>query len=256
MGVGELRSQRSKLLGSPPAGHESVYDGGMIAEKKTPLSTLGRSFLKGEVTLDEIRKLTKGFEDAEPLFDDEMMDGSEYDVRVIDGDLHVKGDLRTFEHDLCGLVVRGNLTVDGLFADTDDPATGVFVLGDMTAARVVTNGTLGVKGTLTATEALVGFYNDYAAEIGKDVITPLFHPENHHFEIGGKLKANVVVGHGAEFRVPKTLKAGAEKLKPKNLYELFVPEVIEGDSEHPQDAEIDSSALRKRVLAGQPIFVK
>lgn len=238
------------------ARRDPVYDGGMVEEKKTAANTLGRSFLKGEVTLEEIRQLTKDFDEAEPLFDDEMMDGTDYDVRVVDGDLHVEGDLRTFEHDLCGLVVTGNLTVDGLFADTDDPATGVFVLGDMTAARVVTNGSLGVKGSLTATEVLVGFYNDYGAEVGKDVVTPFFAPENHHFEIGGTLKAKAVVGHAAEFRIPKAMKADAEKLKPKNLYELLVPEVLEGDPEHPEKAEVDNAALRKRVLAGQPIIAK
>lgn len=232
----------------------AAYARRMGARKRARSKPLGRSFLAGEVTLEEVRKLTKAWNDAAPLFDDEMMDGSIYDVQVVDGDLHVKGDLRTFEHELCGLVVTGDLTVDGLYAETDDPACGVFVLGDMKAARVVTNGTLGVKGTLTATEACVGFYNDYGASIGKDLVTPLFAPENHHFDIKGKLRASHVVGYGAEYRVPKAMKAAAEKLMPKRLSDLLVPDVLEGEDGDDEQAELDNTKLRERVRAGKPVL--
>lgn len=222
------------------------------APKAKARARLGRSFLAGEVTLDEIRKLTRGFAQASPLFADEMMDGSDYDVVVADGDLHVKGDLRTFEHELCGLVVNGSLTVDGLYADTDDPACGVFVLGDMKAHRVVTTGSLGVKGSLIATDALVGFYNDYGAEIGKDVVTPLFFPENHHFEIKGELNAKHVVGYGAEYRVPKALKARAESLVPKRLRDVLVDEVLKGEAD--DEVELDPRLLTQRVRTGLPVL--
>lgn len=212
---------------------------------------LGRSYLAGEVTLDEIRSLTKKFTEAAPLFTDEMMDGSEYDVQVVDGDLHVSGDLNTFAHKLVGLVVCGRLTVDGLYTDTDDPACGVFVLGDMQAARVITTGSLGVAGSLTATEALVGFYNDYGAFVGKDVKTPLFHPENHHFQIGGKLEVEHVVGYGAEYRVPKQLTKQVLAAIPKNLRAVLVDALVQGDDDN---QELDSEALRRRVREGKPVL--
>jgi hypothetical protein len=215
---------------------------------------MARSWLRKEITLDEIRKLTKPWKDAAPLFDDDMMDGSIYDVHVVDGDLHVKGDLRTFKQKLCGLVVTGDLIVDGLYAETDDPACGVFVHGNMKAARVVTTGTLGVKGSLTATEACVGFYNDYSATIGKDLITPLFAPENHHFEIKGKLRAKLVVGYGAEYRVPTALKAAAKKLMPKKLSAVLVPEVLSGEDSDEEEAEVNATKLRERVFAGKPVL--
>lgn len=227
----------------------------MGAKKKAASKPLGRSWLKGDVTLEEVRKLTKAWKDAAPLFDDEMMDGCIYDVQVVDGDLDVKGDLRTFQRNLCGLVVTGNLTVEGLYAETDDPACGVFVLGNMKAARVVTTGTLGVKGSLTVTEACIGFYNDYGATIGKDLITPLFAPENHHFEIKGKLRATHVVGHGAEYRVPKTMKAAATKLMPKKLSQVLVPDVLDGEDTDEEEAELDDTKLRERVFAGKPVLV-
>jgi hypothetical protein len=221
------------------------------AAKKKAAAKLGRSWLAGEVTLEEIRKLTKGYENAAPLFDDELLQGSIYDIVVADGDLRVDGDLDTFKHKLIGLVVKGNLTVTGLFTDTDDPACGVFVAGDMTAARIITTGELGVQGTLTATEALVGFYNDYGAEIGGALVTPLFHPENHHFEIHGKLEARVVVGYGAEYRVPKRLKAETLARIPKRLADVLVDKVIQREDD---EEELDSDALMDRVRKGLPVL--
>lgn len=213
---------------------------------------LGRSLQAEEVTLEEIRELTQRFDEAAPLFDDDMVDGAEYDIVVVDGDLHVDGDLRTFDHGLMGLVVRGSLTVEGLYEDTDDPACGVFVLGDMKAQRVITTGSLGVAGSLTVTEALIGFYNDYGAMIGKDVMTPLFHPENHYFDIRGNLEAKAVVGRGAQFRVPAALKARVEGLVPKNLRELLVDEVLRGEAD--DEIELDDSKLRARVAKGLPVL--
>lgn len=213
---------------------------------------LGRSWQAEEVTIEEIRALTEGFADAAPLFEDDMVDGAVYDIVVVDGDLHVDGDLDTFKHGLMGLVVRGSLRVEGLYEDTDDPACGVFVLGDMTARRVITTGTLGVAGSLTATEALVGFYNDYGATIGKDVVTPLFHPENHHFEIRGSLEAKAVVGYGAEYRVPAALRARVQALVPKNLREVLVDEVLRGEAD--EEIELDNTKLRERVAKGLPVL--
>lgn len=221
-----------------------------MSDTKTP--KFGRSWQAEEVTIEEIRELTARFGDAAPLFEDDMVDGADYDIVVVDGDLHVDGDLDTFERGLMGLVVRGSLTVEGLFADTDDPACGVFVLGDMRARRVITTGTLGVAGSLTATEVLVGFYNDYGATIGKDVVTPLFHPENHHFDIRGSLEAKAVVGYGAEYRVPAALKARVQSLVPKRLREILVDEVLRGEAD--DEIELDNTKLRERVAKGLPVL--
>lgn len=219
------------------------------AAKKSTAAIAGRSFLRGEVTLGEIRALTRGFAEAGPLFADDMMDGSRHDVVVVDGDLHVPGDLRTFAHKLVGLVVCGSLTVDGLYADTDDPACGVFVLGDMRVGRAITTGSLGVRGSLTASEALVGDYNDYSAWIGGDVHTPLFVPENHYFNIGGRLEAGVVVGYGAAHRVPKALRGRVEALIPKRLRDVLVDAVLQDGED-----ELDAVGLRERVRENLPVL--
>jgi hypothetical protein len=216
---------------------------------------LGRSWLAGEATIEEIRSLTRSFEGAEPLFDDDLLIESAYDIVVVDGDLDIDGDLETFKHNLIGLIVRGNLTVGGLYSDTDDPATGVFVLGDMTCARMVTTGELGVQGSLNVTEVLAGFYNDYSATIRGNVTTPLLHPENHHFEIGGKLSASHIVGHGAEYRFGASMRELAKSMIPGELRPVLVDEVLvsDGDGEADEDVELDSSAFIDRVRRGLPV---
>jgi hypothetical protein len=216
-------------------------------QKKLP----GRSLLSGDVTLGEIQRLTKPFGDqAEALFDEGSMEGSEYDVLVVDGPLHIEGDFDTFQHKLCGLVVVGDFTVDGVYLDYDDPATGVFVLGNMKAGRVITTGALGVKKSLTVPGSLVGFYNDYSADIGGDVTCECFYPENHHFSIGKKLNAKYVLGSGAEWRVSKHLKASTKPLAAEQWAKVLHASVISGDEEDP---ELDYDAFKERVTKGLPV---
>lgn len=64
-----------------------------------------------------------------------------YRVLEVDGDLHVRGDLSTFARRLVGLVVHGDLIVDGTFADNDDPRTFTLVEGELRARSIVTSGT-------------------------------------------------------------------------------------------------------------------
>lgn len=212
-----------------------------------------RSWLEDEVGIDEIRTLTAEFRESRGLFRDDVIDGSIYDIVVVDGDLHVDGDLRVVARQWMGLVVRGALTVDGLFVDSDHPATGVFVLGDMRAGSVVTSGVLGVRGSLTVTGPLLGFYNDYGATIGGDLVTPLLHPENHHFTIGGRLEAKAVVGRNAEHRVSgKVTKDDVKARFPKDLLAILVEDVVRG--ELVEEQELDDAKLKKRVLEGLPVL--
>src|ERR1041385_2596528 len=108
----------------------------------------GRSFLRGELTRDEILAVTAQFESSRYLFQDHMSDWA-YDVILVQGDLEIDGRLEMFNRKLAGLVVTGNLVVRGYYGDGDDPESGVFVLGDMAAENVVTSGWLNVAGSLT-----------------------------------------------------------------------------------------------------------
>jgi hypothetical protein len=215
----------------------------------------GRSWLRGEVTLDEVRALVAAFKPAgEVLFEDELLQGREYDVLVVDGPLHVKGDFDSFAQGLVGLVVRGDFTVDGLYEETDDPATGVFVLGDMRAGRVVTTGALCVKGSLTVEGALVGFYNDWSATIGGDLRAACFVPENHFFRVGGRISVGVVVGRGATFRVPENRRASLAPLEPEASAQVLVDEVLEPGEEDEDPPEFDYDSFKARVRKGLPVL--
>jgi len=223
-----------------------------MASKKSKIA--GRSLLSGDVTVGEIQRLTKPFgAQAQALFDEDSLDGSEYDVVVVDGPLEIDGDFDSFAYGLCGLVVCGDFTVTGLYTDHDDPATGIYVLGNMFAGRVITTGALGVKKSLTVQGPLVGFYNDYSAQIDGDVKAECFYPENHHFDIGKKLDVPLILGNGAEWRVSKRLKKSATPIASKLLAEKLVPEVLEGEGD---DTEISYDDFKERVRKGLPVLLK
>ena len=219
----------------------------MAAKKKKKSAIEGRSWQRGEVTLDEIRRLTKPFgAQAESLFDDDAMDGCAYDVIVVDGALELGGDFYTFDANLCGLVVQGDFSVEGVYSDTDDPATGVYVLGSMRAGGIVTTGALGVKKNLE-TDALVGFYNDYSAMILGAVKTQLFVPENHFFDVRGKLACKNVLGDAAIHRVPAALKKSIKPMPRSEWAKKLDASVLE-------EGELDQSAIRERVLSGKSVL--
>jgi hypothetical protein len=115
------------------------------------------------------------------------------DVLLVDGDLHVPGDLDLSDEGAYLLVVRGDLTVGGYYSDSDDPESFLLVTGHMRARDVVTAGWLEVHGDLY-TGRLIGDYNDCSALIGGDAHVELFYGEEHWFTVGGRVDASVVIG--------------------------------------------------------------
>lgn len=220
---------------------------------------LGRSLLAGDVTIAELRTLTKRFETAKHYIRDELATWAN-DSIVVDGDLRIAGDFDTAAHGLCRLVVTGSLRVSGLYRDHDDPETAVFVLGNLEAQRAITNGALCVGKNVVVRETLVGYYNDHCAEILGSVTAKLFAPENHFFTIKGKLSVEHVLGSHAEYRVPGKLKTKAEPVADDVIRDLVVPEILEvedyGDPSETPEINVNHSELRARVAAGKPILAK
>jgi hypothetical protein len=229
-----------------------------------PNKRLGRSLLRGEVSLSEVAKLTKAFESAHHLFDAETMEGSSYDVIVVDGDLKITGDFSTARHKLCGLVVNGDLRITGHYEDTDDPNTGVYVLGDMSAASVWTNGSLAVKGDLVVKGGLVGYYNECMAEIRGKTRALFLATEQHWFEFRGAVDVKHVLGppRGSWPKRTKLI-----ELATARYAELLVPEVFRPRSPKRRSSlsaddladlddctELDHDELRKRLRSGKPIL--
>jgi len=208
----------------------------------------GRSLIRGETTADELRTLAAMFADAAPLLSDDMLRGSAYDSVVIDGDLVLPA-LDTFAANVCNLVVRGNLTVEGLYADYDDPATGVFVLGDFRAKNVDTSGTLAVAGDVFVDECLVGNYNDYGADLRGVVTARVFIPENHFFALAKAPRFAAAIGKGAQHRVSEEYATSVKTIGDQAVRELFVDELWD-------EAEntVRYDELRKRLREGRRVL--
>lgn len=218
----------------------------------------GRSWKKKQLTLEELAKLLKPFGGSD-LFDEDAMDGSLYDIVVVDGDLHFDRDLITFKEKLCGLVVLGDLIVRGRYEDSDDPNTGVFVKGNLRAESVITSGELVVLGDLDAGDALVGYYNDFGAKLRGTVRAKVFVPEQHSFELKGKVDFGLVLGDGEQctWKGKKPFKPLALRDYPKHVVKTLLQETnVETLAEMEWDEVLDHDALMKKVRKGAPILVE
>jgi len=220
----------------------------------------GRSYQRGEITLEELAALTAGFNYASALLDEDLL-GNDYDAVVVDGDLHLPS--LTLGAPLAFLVVTGNLVIDGACVDCDEPATGLYVLGNLQAGSVWTGGMLGVQGDLTVARTLAGFYNDYAAIVKGTTRAAVFFPENHYFQFEGAPTFDVVLGNAAPYRVPKQWAAQVtETLKGRALLDRAVG--LESEDLPALSAEqietfgatelLDAHALYTRVQADSSVL--
>ncbi|GAA3228278.1 hypothetical protein [Actinocorallia longicatena] len=218
-----------------------------------------RSLQRGQVTETELREAAELFREAHKT---ERMIGAldeiaDYvtDVLFADGGLDVPGDLDLTGEGVHLLVVRGDLTVGGCYGDGDDPESFLLVTGDMRAKDVVTAGWLEVHGDLR-TGRLIGDYNDCSALVGGDVHATLFYGEEHWFDIGGRVHADVVVGRP---RMPSGAPRGIE-LDDVRLLEHFDRDLLrvhestgdDGATELEVDGFADFHALKRLVRAGKP----
>jgi len=214
---------------------------------------LGRSLVAGQTSQAELVKLTKGMYWAKYFAEKIWPIRGWGDVVVVDGDLEIEGDLDLWDRKLVSLVVCGSLRVSGLYCETDDPTMGVFVRGDLTAARIDTIGGLCVDGTLTAREVLIGRHNDYSAIVGGDVVTPVFVPEQHLFQIGGTLRADLVLGSLARVKQAKPNKA----IVPLAMTEYRArvePAALEVDDYDENEIYLQHDVIGKLVRAGKPFL--
>lgn len=179
------------------------------------------------------------------------------DILVVDGDLQVAGDLDLMSEKAYLLVVRGNLGVDGIYRDYDDPESFLLVTGHMQARDVITSGWLEVHGDLS-TSHLVGDYNDSSAFIGGDVRAALFYGEEHHFTIRGELAAGVVLGRPRlEIATPPSCIAFDDPRLLDHLdRELLNAYDDEDDAGNPLvavDGIKDFRAFKRRIAAALPL---
>ena len=179
------------------------------------------------------------------------------DILLVDDDLHVPGDLDLTQERAYLLVVLGDLVVDGVYGDSDDPESFLLVTGNMRARDVVTAGWLEVHGDLS-TDRLIGDYNDCSAYIGGDVHALLFYGEEHHFTIGGALSANAVIGRP---RLEIATSPAVIDLDDVRMLEHFDRDLLRVFDDHDNNGNAitivdgfrDFRELKRRVNAGLPL---
>lgn len=166
--------------------------------------------------------MTRGFEASRHMFTKDMSSWV-HDVRLVEGDLDVDGQLDLFEQELAVLVVTGRLVVRGHYGDRDDRESGTFVLGSMQADSVITAGWLNVAGSLLVRGGLIGDYNDCSATIGGQATARFLHTEEHWFSFGGDVHVDAVLGPArGEWPASTTL----QELPASRYPEVLVPEVF------------------------------
>lgn len=212
-----------------------------------------QSIKNGNLTPDELKtfiELSKNPEIAKSFID---LGVDEYDFVLHKGDLTIDGDLDLLKEKVCVLLIEGNLRVNGLFHDYDDPATFTLITGSLSANNIITSGQIEVQGDLHVSENLIGDYNDYSATISGNVKAGFFYPENHHFTIAGNI--DFKKAYGSKYQVNE----GKNKIKfiePKELIKIIKREILEDIFEEEDDVDfaIDSRELIKKIKAGESLF--
>jgi hypothetical protein len=121
-----------------------------------------------------------------------LKNGYPYNLRVIEGDLTIEGDLNLESEDVPyshGLLVTGNLTVSGCILNTSSD-TGAFLLclGNLKAFALTGGGSeIVIEGNATVDEIVIGHYNDGILGFRKDLHCPLVVSLDHDLTIQGKL---------------------------------------------------------------------
>jgi hypothetical protein len=224
-----------------------------------------RSFKQGQVSRDEAVGLLSRFRDGthkaravkEALEEIENYVG---DLLVVSGDLHVPGDLDLMRGGAYVLVVDGDLTVDGVYRDYDDPESFLLVTGDLQARDVVTAGWLEVHGDLRCGH-LIGDYNDCSTYIGGDVHARFFYGEEHFFTVGGAVHVEVVVGGAHRPRLDIVVRPEALPLDDARLLDHLDRELLRFHEDEQEDGTAvlyvdgikDFTEIKRRVVAGIPL---
>lgn len=137
---------------------------------------------------------------------DAELDG---DVRVhrsmfVNGDLVVHGHLRIDEP----FVVTGSLTVDGVITDNGNDSW-VTVVGDIRCRALYSSGEFAAGGVVTATDVILGYYNDFT--LAADRLRATLVIEDEHATAAG-----VEAGRADPGLFSQALKARVQLLYPRS----------------------------------------
>ena len=172
---------------------------------------------------------------------------------VHDRDLVMPGDLDTAKRRLALLVVRGDLTVDGCFADSLNPESVVIVTGNLRARRLVSTGYLEVHGDVIVEEEAVFFGNESCAAIGGDLRAAFVLSQQHTLDLGGRVHAPLVIGDATHIRSPHDF--DVVKDTDERLIGLLVRDLLDvvDDNGEPALHGTHVLELARRVRAGRSV---
>ncbi|MBW1298473.1 hypothetical protein [Aquimarina litoralis] len=185
------------------------------------------------------------------------------------GDFSVQGNLDLFRSGISGLIVEGNLVVNGKVITYDDPETFLLVTGNLTINSLKNSGMLEVGGDLNANEFIIGDYNHGFVSVHRNAKTPFFYPEEHFFTIHGSIDFNYALGNSYRlnnnqnpevFKIYKMKLDDALALFHEDVLQLIDPDFFDYKNEgQVQDVEelfdfLNMDDIIKRVAQNKPVF--
>ncbi len=112
-----------------------------------------------------------------------------YQWYIYDGDLVI--DEAFFSLPSISVIVAGNLTVKGSYADTKS-GSSLIVLGDMTVDNVISQYPFVVVGDVHATGLTYFGYNDHSGEVSGSVNANYYLQSDRDFGVGGNINAKLI----------------------------------------------------------------
>lgn len=153
------------------------------------------------------------------------------------------------------LVVKGDLTVKGLFRDSGEPPTAVLVTGSMRADVLLCSGTLEVGGDLHA-RIVLGGDSDNTCRVGGNLQADLFYSDEQFFE-AERARIGRAVGNCYRLEVERGRKVDFVDGDDRDILGVLVEEVLVVDRDADGDIvdlHIDHGTFVDRVLAGEPVL--
>ncbi|GAA4278308.1 hypothetical protein [Aquimarina mytili] len=190
-------------------------------------------------------------------------------ILYYNGDLEINEDLSLFKAKIDGLIIEGNLTINGTLQTYSYPETFLLVTGELTVDFLKNSGMLEVGRNLTSNRAIIGDYNHGFVSVHGAAKTHFFYPEQHFFSIHGAINFDYALGDSYglnDNQNPEIFKINQMELD--DVLTLFHEEVIQlidpdffelKNEEEVQDVEelldfLEINDIIKRVEQNQPIF--
>ncbi len=224
-----------------------------LAELRAVIDQSSRATFAGQSLRKVAERMIKQAENGDDLA---------VDFVVHDGNVTIEESLDTGARPFLGLVVvRGNLTVGGLFQTTLDPDSVVIVTGNLKAGRLISSGFLEVGGSVTVQNEALWLDNDGCAEIFGDLQMGVSYTQYHAVKVHGRVACPFAFGDHPRFESPEKypfMKDTDEQYK-QVLRARLPTEVLEivGDPSDDDDWCIDEThadVLLKLVRAGTRVL--